>query len=107
MDSSILSYIENELDELWKKHGALPRQRDAWYWGFLIGIEIENKIRGLPSVTNYISTHEVLNPRLLRKNINRFFVKKGFFIQDRIHFEKGISNGRLYVEKRHKNKSTN
>lgn len=97
MDTSVMHHLENELSRLWKRYGASPKQRDAWYWGFVIGIEIESKKRGLSCKTNYFNYAEIMYPMLLKHKIYRFFIKKGFSMQEKRFFDKGLSDGKLVV----------
>lgn len=97
MDTSVMNHLEDELSELWRNYGASTKQRDAWYWGFVIGVEIESKKRGLPCKTNYFEYAKIMHPLLLKQHIHRFFIEKGFGIQEKRHFDKGISDGKFVV----------
>jgi hypothetical protein len=87
------NHLEIEVDQIFATFGSTTMQRDAFYFGYNIGQEIMRKQRIEIPKTNFLENFDLKNGILLKRNINKFFVEKGFTTKERVHFQKGVDLG--------------
>ncbi|WPS85587.1 hypothetical protein SMD22_00575 (plasmid) [Brevibacillus halotolerans] len=88
--------LEKELDQIYSIHGASKRQRDAFYYGYVAGVEISNNHQSHEPKTNLLGELETNYPIELETKLNYFFARRGFTTKEKPHFRKGIEWGLIW-----------
>ncbi|MFF2532262.1 hypothetical protein ACFVS2_25465 [Brevibacillus sp. NPDC058079] len=99
MDELRLHKFESELNYIYITLGATKKQRDAFYFGYVAGVEIAKKQHQHDSKTNLLGELPKAPSILLKRQLNQFFIRKGFTPKEKPHFRKGIEWGIASVRK--------
>ncbi|WCF11632.1 hypothetical protein NDS46_30260 (plasmid) [Paenibacillus thiaminolyticus] len=81
-------------------------QRDAFYFGHVLGVELASKQYGIKVRTDLLG--EVLNTDQfeIQRRINLFFLQKGFALKDKSYFHQGIQIGIKQISQQTKEKAS-